>query len=274
MSATVTIARWEYRRAVRSRWTITTAAVFAVLTFVVTMAAMGTIRDLGLDGIGPASASLVNLAVLVPSLIGVVVGAGSLIGAGEQGFLSLMAAQPIDRSSLAVGAFLGLTRALWSTLAIGLGVASIVLAGAAGPDDVLSLGILVATTAGVSSASVAIGIAIAAVVSSRVQAISAAVAGWIALALGVDLAIAALAPTIHLGPAGLLATILMDPIESGRILALLGTDLEGSALGPFGAYVVGRFGSTGAVLILGGALVLWTALPLMLARAVLRRRDL
>ena len=48
---------------------------------VVTLLAFRTVRELGLSGIGPASATLVNLGVLLPSLMGLLLGAGSLVGA-------------------------------------------------------------------------------------------------------------------------------------------------------------------------------------------------
>jgi hypothetical protein len=55
---------------------------------------------------------------------------------------------------------------------------------------------------------------------------------------------------------------------------LLGTNFRGTALGPFGAYLVSTFGTVGAVVVLVGALAVWTAGPLLLARWALPRRDL
>jgi ABC-type transport system involved in multi-copper enzyme maturation permease subunit len=250
------------------------AAIFALLCITVTVLAFRMVRELGLGGVGPASATLVNLGVLLPSLMGMLLGSGSLVGASELGVLGMMAAQPIPRSSLVTGAFVGLTRALWTTLAIGFGLALVVMAGVAQPGDLPALATLIGATFAVAAASVSIGIAISAIVSSRVQAISTGVAVWIALSLGVDLTLAALAPSIHLGPAGLLAAILANPLEAGRILALLGTDLDGTALGPFGAYLVSRFGTAGSVALLAGDLVAWVAVPMWIGAAALRRKDI
>ena len=97
---------------------------------------------------------------------------------------------------------------------------------------------------------------------------------WILTALGLDLALAALAPALQLGPTGLLVANLLNPLEAGRVLALLGTNLRGSALGPFGAYLVSTFGSGGAVAILVLALATWVLVPLQVARVVLPRKDL
>lgn len=270
----VAIASWEYRSAVRARWVVTMAAVFGVLSLVVTVLAFRNVRELGLTGIGPASASLVNLGVLLPSLMGLLLGAGTLSGAGERGMLSMLCAQPLRRGQVAVGSFLGLAGALGATLGVGFGLALIVVAGAATADDLPALAMLLLSTAGVAAACVAMGVAISSAVAQRVQALALAIGLWIVLALGLDIAIAALAPSLHLGPGGLLAAVLVNPLETGRILALLGTNLDGAALGPFGAYLIGAFGRAGTIGLLVVALLAWTMGPLLVARWALDRRDL
>jgi ABC-type transport system involved in multi-copper enzyme maturation permease subunit len=268
------IASWEYRTAVRARWVLTMAVVFGLLCVTVTLLAFRTVRELGLTGIGPASATLVNLGVLLPSLMGLLLGAGSLVGAREQGMLAMICAQPVRRSQVATAVFLGLTASLCTTLGIGFGVAMLIIAGIATASDVPALVTLIGATLGVGAASVGIGVAISSIVSSRVQAVTLAVGLWIVLSLGVDLALAALAPSVNLGPTGLLAAILANPLEAGRILALLGTNLEGTALGPFGAYLISTFGHWGTMSLLVGDLVLWTLVPLAVARWALPRKDL
>jgi Cu-processing system permease protein len=269
-----TLAGWEYRGSVRARWVLVMAVVFALTCLAVTLLSFRNVRALGLTGIGPASAALVNLGVLVPSLMGMLLGAGSLAGSREDGLLPMLAAQPIRRSALATGAFVGLTGSLWVTLGLGYGVAAVVLSGVVRADDLPALVALVGATFGVAAASVAIGVAISAAASTRAQAVAAAVGVWILTALGLDLALAALAPALQLGPTGLLVAILLNPLEAGRVLALLGTNLRGSALGPFGAYLVSTFGSGGAVAILVLALATWVLVPLQVARVVLPRKDL
>jgi len=274
MSATNVVAGWQYRNSVRARWVLIMGAIFALMCVVVTLLAFRTVRELGLTGIGPASATLVNLGVLLPSLMGLLLGAGSVVADRESGMLSMMCAQPIRRSSVATGAFLGLTGSLWSTLGIGFGVSMLILAGVAKSSDVPALATLIGATFAVAAGSVSIGVMVSTLVRSRVQAVSIAVGLWIVLSLGVDLALAALAPSLHMGPGALLFSILVNPLEAGRILALLGTNFHGTALGPFGAYLLERFGKVGTVLVLSGDLLAWIALPLMVARRAMSRNDL
>jgi len=271
---TGTIARWEYRNSVRSRWVLVMAAIFGILCLMVTLLAFRTVRELGLTGIGPASATLVNLGVLLPSLMGLLLGAGAMVGAREQGILAMMAAQPVKRTAIPTGAFLGLTGSIWTTLGVGYGVAMLLMSGVAKASDVPALITLIGATFGVAMTSVAVGVALSSFATSRVQAVAGAVGLWIVLSLGVDLALAALAPSVHLGPQGLLAAILLNPLEAGRILALLGTNFKGTALGPFGAYLITTFGAAGTVALLVADLVAWTLVPLFVARWALPRRDL
>lgn len=273
-SPAFTIAGWEFRTSVRARWVLVMAAIFGLLCLTVTLLGFRTVRELGLSGIGPASATLVNLGILLPSLMGLLLGSGAIVGAREQGLLAMMAAQPMRRSAIAAGAFLGLTASMWTTLGIGYGVALLVMSSVARGSDVPALATLVGATLGVAAASVAIGVAMSSFASNRAQAVAGGVGLWIVFSLGVDLALAALAPSVHLGPQGLMAAIVLNPLEAGRILALLGTNFRGTALGPFGAYLVSTFGAVGAVGVLVAALVAWTAGPLLLARWALPRRDL
>jgi Cu-processing system permease protein len=273
-SPIVAIARWEYRASVRGRWVLAMGGIFAVLSLTVTLLSFRSVRELGLSGIGPASATLVNLGVLLPSLMGLLLGAGAIVGAREQGLLAMMAVQPIRRSAIVTGTFVGLTGALWTTLAVGYGASLVLMSAVARGSDIPAVLTLLAASLVVSAVTVAIGVALSTIARSRAQALAGSVGLWIVFALGVDLALAALAPSVHLGPGGLLAAILLNPLEAARIGALLGSDLQGAALGPFGAYLITTLRASGAMLVLALDLVCWTAIPLLLARWFLPRRDL
>jgi Cu-processing system permease protein len=267
------LAGWELRRAVRSRWVIGTAVAFAAMALGVTQLGLRSLRDLGLSGVGPASAGLVNLGVLLPPLMALLLGAGAVAGARERGLLAMLLVQPVSRSSLVIGMFLGLASALWITVALGLGLSAVVLAGVAKTSDLVSFAALVGSTLGVGTAGLAIGIGISTFATSRTQAVTIAVTLWFLLALGMDLALAGLGPAVHLGPEGLLGAVLVNPLEGARILAILAASPEGTALGPFGSYLVDTFGTGGSAAVIGLSLVAWTVLPLTAARYRLGRRD-
>lgn len=272
--ATSTMASWEFRGAARSRWVLGTAISFAALSLAVTLLGMRSLRELGLTGVGPASAALINLGILLPSLMGLLLGGNAIVAAREQGVLAMVAAQPISRNAIVLGAFVGLEGALGATIVLGFGAAALVLSGVARSSDLMPLAALIGSALLVASACVSLGLALSAYAHSRMQSLSIAISVWFMLALGMDLALAAIAPSIHMGPSGLLAAILLNPLEAGRVLALLGASPDGTVLGPFGAYLVERFGSVGAAALLCGSLVVWTIIPLVIARRSLAKRDI
>lgn len=268
----VSLAGFELRGATRSRWLTVGAVVFALAALAVTLSGLRSLSELGLAGAGAATDGLVHLALLLPPLVGLLLGAGSLSSHREHGMLALLAAQPLKRGHLPVAAFLGSTLALWAVVAMGFGVAVVVVALVATMADLVALLAVLAISLAAGATAVAIGVLISALSANRSQATAAAAALWLFLALGMDLLLAGLAPGLRLGPAGLLAAVLANPLEAARILALAVVDGAG-ALGPFGAYLADRFGNAGTYALLAGVLAAWVIVPVAAARAITARRD-
>ena len=84
--------------------------------------------------------------------------------------------------------------------------------------------------------------------------------------------LAGVIPALNLGPTGLLAAVLANPVETGRILALLGNEAGPSVLGPFGGYLHQAFGVGTAALLLSAALVTWTATGALSVALIAGRR--
>ena len=118
--------RDRFQSAARSRWVIGTAAAFALLCLAVSMLGMRSLRELGLTGVGPASAALINLGVLLPGVMGLLLGGNAIVAAREQGVLPLIAVQPVSRTSIVVGPFLGVSAALAVSILFGFGAAAAV----------------------------------------------------------------------------------------------------------------------------------------------------
>ncbi|HEX9889907.1 MAG TPA: ABC transporter permease subunit [Nitriliruptorales bacterium] len=267
------ITRWEVQRLVRLRWLPAMVGLFAVGCLVNAFLGLRSLRALGLTGIGASLDGLVAIGVLLPPLLALVLGAGALSGARERDLLSLLAAQPIRRSTIVLGTFLAVSAVVSATVGLGFGAALVVLSGVAGATDLWGLTVVVLATLGTSVAAAAVGVLLGAVTSNRLQAVAAAVLAWFALALGLDLLFAGLAPGLHLGPRSLLVAVLVNPVETGRVLTLLATRSDPATLGPFGAYLDTRFGLPIATAMLGSALAAWIVLPVTGACLALRHRD-
>jgi Cu-processing system permease protein len=266
-----TVARWEMRAAARSRWLVASAAVYAVAAVTVTLVGLRSLRELGLGGVGAVVDGIVALGVLLPPLVGLLLGASSIAGAREQGTLALVCAQPIDRGAIAWGSMIGLTLTIWTAVLAGLGLVAVVVAPVATLTDLGALLVAVAATLVAAAVGTALGVLVSAVSTGRSQAAALAAGIWFVTALGFDLLLAAVVPAVRLGPSALLGAVVLNPLESLRVLAFLLLDV--TALGPFGAHLVARFGHAGAIALLGAVVAAWVVVPLLVAARVLRRRD-
>lgn len=267
------IAVWELRQALRSRWVAAMALVLAGSAAAVTFLGLRSARELGLSGTGGAASAILNLAVLLPPLFALLLGLTGVAARADRSMVTVVAAQLLSPGRLILASFIGLAAALWLTLALGFGLSALVLAGAASTGDLAPLAAVAGATAATATACLALGVTIGSVAPSRGQATAVAVAAWFVFTLGMDLVLAGLAPAMHLGPAGLLTAILANPVESGRILALLGNNAGPSLLGSFGGYLHDAFGVVAAAVVLTASLMTWTAGSLTVAVAAGRRRD-
>jgi ABC-type transport system involved in multi-copper enzyme maturation permease subunit len=269
---TVTLAGFELRGVVRTRWLAVAAGIFGAAAVATSIVGLRSFASLGLAGAGAATDGLLQITLLLPPLVGLLLGAGVLARDRERGLLAMLAAQPVRRAVLPLAGFVGATLAVWVVIALGLGVGTLVLSTSASVGDLVALVQVLAIGFAVASASVALGVMLASVATTHQQATTAAAALWLLLALGLDLLLAGAAPGLRLGPAGLLAAVIVNPLEAARVLGLL--VIEGAAaLGPFGSYLMATLGRSGAIGMLGGVLVGWTAVPLAVAGVVTSRRD-
>jgi Cu-processing system permease protein len=271
--STMTLASFHLRGATRTRWVSIAAVVFAAAAVAVTLTGLRSLRELGLAGAGAATEGLLHLGLLLPPLIGLLLGAGTVARDRERGLLAVLATQPVARAQLPFAAFVGSLGAVASVIALGFGTALVFVAAVASGRDLVTLLLVTAIALAATASAVALGVLVSTLARSHHQATVVAAALWLLLALGMDLLLAGVAPGLRLGPTGLLVAVLANPLEAGRVLALVTID-HGSSLGPFGAYLTDVLGRAGAVGALVGSLVAWTLLPLAIAARAIGRRDI
>lgn len=273
-SPVLALAGWELRTALRSRWAQATGALFVVACGATAYSGIRTFRELGLLGIGGAIDGLVALAVLLPTLVALVLGANAVASSRERGLLAMLASQPVPRAGIVTGAFLGVTGAVSVTVAAGLGAALLLVSGTIDGTGLVSMAALAVAVVGMIAASASVGVALSTVASDRLQAIALAVGAWFLFALGIDLVVAVIAPAIRMGPLGMLSAVAVNPLEAGRLLTLSAASPDPEVLGPLGAYLEDLVGRWGTTAVFGGILTAWTVVPLLLARTFIRRRDI
>lgn len=268
------LAAFQARAVLRGRWSILGVVAFGLAAGVVAFLGLGSFRQLGLGAVGPAAISVVNLALLLPTAQAVLLGALSLAGERESGFLAALRARGQGAGGIVLTTWLAVTLSAWLSLLAGFGVVALVVAGNVPMGDLPVFLALLVVSAACAAVAAAIGVLIGTVVSSRLQASLVAIGAWFLLAIGLDLVIVGLGVFLRLGEPAILTAILANPIGAGRVAALLLLDASGSVLGPLGMYLLDRLDREGALALLGGALAAWIVVPVGLASLALSRRDL
>jgi Cu-processing system permease protein len=211
-----------------------------------------------------------NVVLLLIPLVSIVFGTMYLYHARE--FTELLLAQPVRRTQLFAGQFLGLALPLAAAFVAGLGVPFAVH----GTSDGDGATILVVAACGVALTFIfaAFAALIAARIDDRVKGIGAAIGVWLTLTILYDglvmIGLMMFADYPLERPA--LAAMMANPIDLARVLILLRLDVS-ALMGYTGAVFERFFGSTGGALLASMALVMWTGVPLLLGARRFQRKD-
>lgn len=273
MTATGVLIRYELSEALRNRWVIGYGVVFAVLALGLSLIGLSTVGGTGLEGYGRTTASLINLCLLLVPLVALMLGTAGLVGDRDTGLLEVMLAQPVKRSELLLGRFAGAWAALALSTTLGFGLAGLLIGLATGAGGGLRYLGFLAIALALAAIYVAIGIAISVIAQQRMRALAAALVVWFASVVFFDLMLIGAGALAGAGAKVLTAAMLLNPVEVGRILALLLLDPSLEVLGPVGGLLVTRFGTMGATGVLVAALASWVAAPFLLALVLFEDRD-
>jgi Cu-processing system permease protein len=262
MNATVKIIRYELRDVLRSRWLISYALFFLLVTDAL----------LRFSGSGAKAAlSLMNVVLLLIPLVTIVYGTMYLYNARE--FTELLLAQPVRRRHLFGGQYLGLALPLAAAFVAGIAIPFAVH----GVDATLQPGTL-ATLLGCGVALTFIFTALAALIAAcaddRVKGLGMAIGLWLGFAVLYDglvlLLLAMFADYPLERPA--LALMMANPIDLARLLILLQFDVS-ALMGYTGAVFERFFGSAGGTVLASLALTLWAGLPMLAGARRFQRKD-
>lgn len=257
------IARYGVRDVARGHWIV----VYALALFGLTQALIIFEGD-----VARAAAGLVNPALLVTPLVGLLFGTLYLYGARD--FNRMLLAQPVGRLELFSGLYAGVALPLVGASVVGVGLPLItgaVTRGAAlgGP---LRLLIVIAA---LTLVSLSLAFLVAVTIRDRTAGMGVAVLLWLGLTVvydGLFATVAVTLPHVLVEKPALIATLL-NPVDTARILLLMEFDAA-ALMGYTGAVFRGFFGGSVGRLIAGAALGAWIVVPLLLARRRFGRADL
>jgi Cu-processing system permease protein len=211
--------------AIRLKWIRVLTIAFALLAIAAAYSAGAASELSGADGFERTTMTLVPVALILIPLAALVLGiTGQSAEAGSEPFLF---AQPIGRTTVLIGRWIGEAAALAGATAIGFAAGAVVVALGNGTDGLLRYVFFVAASIALGVVFLSIAAAIAAWTDSRVTALGIGTFAWSLFVLLYDAAVLSLAGWItgSLGGRLLFGSVLLNPADLIRIamLSIAGT---------------------------------------------------
>ncbi|WP_440771969.1 ABC transporter permease [Natronorubrum sp. DTA28] len=260
------IATTEYRLALRSRWAIAIAAIFAAFALGLTTFSGSAVSPAGFERV---VASLAVLAVYLVPLVALAFSYDAIVGREESGWLHALFALPVSRSWIVLGAALGRAAVLASATVVGFGLAGGALLLEYGFDGFEAYVGFLLGAVGLGLVFLALGVLLSTLAREKTHALGFALLAWAWFVLVHDLLALGVVAAFRLPDAAISAMVLSNPTGVFRALVLGALGAGGDA--GFAAVLAEAGLSTG---VLVAALVLWIAVPIALAAVAVRRRRL
>lgn len=257
------VAAREVRESLRSRWFLLASASFLAISLALSLLGLAGAQRSGLAGFDRTTAGLLNLALLFVPLVTLSLGGLGVAGELEDGSLAVLLANPVTRAEVFVGKYLGLFFSVSAAILTGFGATGIIIGVAAGGGDLGAFLGLVGISVALAAATLAIGTLLSTWLRGRAKVVGAAFAMWLLLVYVSDLGTIGLAVARNLAASQVFGLALLNPVEQARVLGTLVLTHRPEVLGPVGIYGLDRFGASGLVAVLGGALLAFTVLPLL-----------
>jgi len=264
------VAGKEFRDRLRNRWVLAVAVVFTVFSLAITWFGGAAQGQLGPRSIEFTVTSLVSLVIYLIPLIALLLGFDAIVGERERGSLDLLLALPITRTELLLGKYLGLAGALLLSTLAGFALAGALLAQRFGGAALYHYGGFVLSASLLGLAFLSLAVLISVLARDRTRASGLAIALWFALVLVFDLLLLGLlvASGGAFGGDLLAYALLANPTDIFRILNVFSLDDVRSLYGL--ARIVPP--ALGNLWLMGGAMVGWIVLPLVVAAWRFRAR--
>lgn len=246
---------------VRSRWSYVYFSFYLLLSFALLFLNNDTSK---------AVISLMNIITVLTPLIGTIFGVMYYYNSRE--FIELLLSQPIKRSHIFIGQYLGVAISLSLSLILGLGIPFLLYGVLQGSTS----NFLMLLTVGsfLTFIFVALAYNIALTHENKIKGFGYVILVWLLMAViydGVFLISLVMFQEYPLDNASLIATA-FNPIDLSRILILLKLDIS-ALLGYTGAVFKSFFGTSLGLIASLFVLVLWVVIPIFFIYRKAQRKD-
>lgn len=223
------------------------------------------------NDLSKAVITLMNVIIVLVPLISTIFGVMYFYNSKE--FTELLLAQPLKRSSIFLGQYLGVAGSLTMSLVLGLGI-PFILYGLFRSDAIWDFSLLLITGAFLTLIFTALAFNISLSNENKIKGFGYAVLLWLFLAViydGLFLLSLIIFEEYPLDSFSLAATM-FNPIDLSRTLILLKLDIS-ALLGYTGAIFRQFFGTDKGLIVSILMLVLWTVLPIWRLSYKAKRKD-
>lgn len=215
--------------------------------------------------------SLMNVILILCPLIATMFGAMYYYNSRE--FIELLLAQPLNRSEIFIGQYLGITLSLSLSLLLGIGIPFAVY-GFAGNAAIWDFLVLMVDGVFLSFIFCGLAFLIALSCENKIRGFGLAILVWLFFAIIYDGIFLLLLIWFRAYPLEKLsiAMAILNPIDLSRILVLLKLDI--SALMGYTGAVFQKFMGTGAGMAIAfTALILWILIPIWCIKRLASKKD-
>ena len=258
----IKILKYSFFDLMRSRWSYVYFAFYLALGFVLLFLN---------NDVNKAVITLMNIIIVLTPLIGTIFGVMYYYNSKE--FTELLLAQPIKRSTIFTGQYLGISISLTLSLILGLGI-PFLLYGLFMSSAIFEFTLLLVVGTLLNFIFVALAFNIALSNENKIKGFGYAILMWLFLAViydGLFLISLVMFNDYPLDKFSLIATM-FNPIDLSRILVLLKLDIS-ALLGYTGAVFKQFFGTSFGLMVSFTVLVVWVMLPVWRISAKSKRKD-
>ena len=261
----------EMRDARRNMWFVIISLLFALLAISLSLLGLAGLGNFGVAGFGRTAASLLNLVLLIVPLMGLLLGAMSIVSEREQGTLLTLLAQPVTMNEIFLGKYIGSACALVATILLGFGSSGLVIAHYAGLEEIGDYLLLVIFTLLLGLAYLSIGFCISICARRNAMAIGLALFTWFGFTFLSDMGIMGTAMALKLSPRALFWLVVMNPAQSFKIAIVGELQKSFETFGAAGMQASELFGEW-LFALLAGVMLAWVVIPLAAAFTFFRSR--
>ena len=256
------ILKYSFYDLMRSRWSYVYFAFYLLLGIVLLFLN---------NDLSKAVITLMNVIIVLVPLIGTIFGVMYYYNSKE--FTELLLAQPLKRSAIFLGQYLGIALSLSMSLILGLGL-PFVFYGLFKSTAIWDFSLLLVTGVFLTLIFTALAFNIALLNENKIKGFGYAVLMWLFLGIiydGIFLMTLILYEEYPLDNASLIGTML-NPIDLSRTLILLKLDIS-ALLGYTGAVFKRFFGTDFGLVVSFVALSLWVILPVLRVLSISKKKD-